>query len=77
LPPFHWTTDQSIIRVMEDTILRALSPELAPGGDLLVTDIRSHLPGEASHHTNPINHAEALWDDRLVAQVLPILSTLH
>lgn len=47
--------------------------ELTEGrGDLLTADNRTRLPF-AVHQTNPINHAEALWDPTLQAQVLRIL----
>jgi pimeloyl-ACP methyl ester carboxylesterase len=49
--------------------------ELTEGrGDLLTADSRTRL-GWATHQTNPINHAEALWDPTLQAQVLQILGT--
>ena len=58
--------------------LAASTPELAPGsGDLLVTDARSRLPFSASHTTNWLNHAEALWDPTLQSQVISILSRLR
>jgi len=41
-------------------------------GDLLTANRRSRLP-YAVHQSNPINHAEALWDPTLQAQVLRIL----
>lgn len=47
--------------------------ELTEGrGDLLTADSRARLPF-AAHQTNPINHAEALWDPILQSQVLRIL----
>jgi hypothetical protein len=47
--------------------------ELSNGlGDLLTADARGRLPF-ATHQTNAINHAEALWDPTLQAQVLRIL----
>jgi pimeloyl-ACP methyl ester carboxylesterase len=50
-----------------------LIEELTEGrGDLLTADSRTRLPF-ATHQTNPINHAEALWDPILQAQVLRIL----
>jgi len=76
-PPFHWITRQSTINLLDGTVLSNVCPEETTGGDVLTTDSRSHLPGEASHHVNPINHAAALWDDALATQVLPVLSTLH
>ena len=60
------------------TTLVATTPELAPGfGDVLVADARARLPFSASHTTNPLNHAEALWDPTLQAQVIAILSLLR
>ncbi len=60
------------------TALAATTPELQNGtGDVLVTDARARLPFEASHGTNPINHADALWDAGLQAQVLAILTQLR
>jgi Putative serine esterase (DUF676) len=60
------------------TALVATTPELAPGfGDVLVADARARLPFSASHTTNPLNHAEALWDPTLHAQVIAILSLLR
>jgi hypothetical protein len=48
--------------------------ELSEGrGDLLTADSRTRLPFAVAHQTNPINHAEALWDPILQAQVLRIL----
>jgi pimeloyl-ACP methyl ester carboxylesterase len=48
--------------------------ELSEGrGDLLTADSRTRLPFAVGHQTNPINHAEALWDPILQAQVLRIL----
>lgn len=50
-----------------------LIEELTEGlGDLLTADSRTRLPF-ATHQTNPINHAEALWDPILQEQVLRIL----
>lgn len=60
------------------TALVATTPELdGLFGDLLVTDARSRLPFSASHTTNQLNHAEALWDRTLQAQVVAILSRLR
>ena len=60
------------------TALVATTPELAPGfGDVLVSDARARLPFSTSHTTNPLNHAEALWDPTLQAQVVAILSLLR
>jgi hypothetical protein len=50
-----------------------LVEELTEGrGDLLTADSRTRLPW-ATHRTNALNHAEALWDPALQAQVLRIL----
>jgi pimeloyl-ACP methyl ester carboxylesterase len=43
-------------------------------GDGLVADRRSRLPG-AAHRPVPVNHAEALWDENLFAQVADLLGT--
>jgi hypothetical protein len=60
------------------TELADTTPELLNGaGDVLVTDANAGLPFEASHGTNPINHADALWDTGLQAQVLAILTRLR
>jgi pimeloyl-ACP methyl ester carboxylesterase len=60
------------------TELAATTPELQNGaGDVLVTDAHARLTFEASHGTNPIDHAEALWDAGLQAQVLAILIQLR
>lgn len=58
--------------------LAALTPELAPGaGDVLVSNASAHLPFSATRTANPINHAEALWDPILQAQVVAILARLR
>lgn len=50
-------------------------PELIDGqGDMCVAESRSRLPYAASHRVNRLNHAEALWDNELKKQVLPLLS---
>jgi hypothetical protein len=60
------------------TRLVATAPEFGPGiGDLLVTDASAHLPFSTTRTTNPLNHAEALWDPTLQAQVVAILSRLQ
>ena len=41
-------------------------------GDILTAQDKTTLPF-AVHRTNPINHAEALWDPGLQSQVLAIL----
>ena len=52
------------------------SPELLEGGDVLTHSLSTQLPF-AVHRNNHINHAEALWDDDLKAQVLAILGSPH
>jgi hypothetical protein len=79
-PPFHWTAFQTGIAGMSSVVdgspLTTLAPEEGMGvGDLLVTDARSRLPWEASHHTTALNHAQALWHHDIKAQVTPILAT--
>jgi len=78
-PPFHWTTIQapaSLINVLDGTPASLICPEERAGGDILVTDTRSHLPGELSHHTSSVNHAAALWDPTIQTQVNGILHNL-
>jgi pimeloyl-ACP methyl ester carboxylesterase len=43
-------------------------------GDGLVADDRARLP-DAPHRSLPINHAEALWDEGLFAEVAALLGT--
>jgi hypothetical protein len=75
LPPFlHERTEVELpgISPVADS-LPNLIDELADGrGDLLTADARTRLPF-ATHQTNPINHAETLWDPILQQQVLRIL----
>jgi hypothetical protein len=59
-------------------LLATAVPEVVGGrGDGLVLDARAHLPFSATRTTNPLNHAEALWDPTLQAQVVAILSGLR
>jgi predicted esterase len=54
--------------------LTAMAPELQHGsGDLLVADARAHLPFSLTRTTNPLTHAEALYDLALQGQVVGIL----
>jgi hypothetical protein len=63
LPPFHWTTYQSApLNLLDGTPVADICPEERQGGDVLVTEVSSHLPGEASHNVQETNHAVALWD---------------
>jgi hypothetical protein len=43
-------------------------------GDIAVADDRARLPG-APHRSFPVNHAEALWDERVFAWVAEQLGT--
>jgi predicted esterase len=55
--------------------LEALAPELVAGrGDVLTTDDSSRLPFSTTHTTNPLNHAQALHDPGLQAQVIGLLA---
>ena len=72
-PPFHWHTVQSAIPLLDGTPVNVLTPEERGGGDVLVTDTRSRLPGEASHHINPVSHPAALWDGQIQGQAETIL----
>jgi len=70
---FHWRTVPEALPSPASGIpeLAALAAELENTvGDLLVTDARAQLPGAASHQSNPINHAEALWDVALQQQAI-------
>jgi hypothetical protein len=59
-------------------VLAASVPEIGPGtGDILVAAGRAHLPFSATSIDNQLNHAEALWDPTLQAQVIAILSRLR
>ena len=49
-------------------------PELLEGGDLLINSAMTRLPF-ALHRDNYLNHAEALWDDALKAQIIAILNS--
>jgi hypothetical protein len=80
VPQWHWPPffhERTMIQVpgispIADS-LPNLIDELSDGiGDLLTADHRTRLPF-ATHQTNRINHAEALWDPILQAQVLRIL----
>ena len=54
--------------------LTVLTPELRNGaGDLLVADTAAHLPFSTTRTTNALNHAEALYDPGLHAQVIDLL----
>jgi hypothetical protein len=88
-PPFNWRTYPgaigypggpfAITTVVDGIpILRDLIPEARMGiGELLCTDANSRLPFAVSHRTNPINHAQALWDTTLKGQVKTILNTFR
>ena len=78
LPPFHWITSQSlVVNILDGTPVANICPEERAGGDLLVADLRSHLPGEASHHTEQQNHATALCDTALQADLRAVLATMR
>jgi hypothetical protein len=64
--------------VISATLLAAAVPEVGPGtGDILVAAARAHLPFSSTTINNALNHAEALWDPTLQAQVVGILSRLR
>jgi hypothetical protein len=85
IPQWHWPPYHLVITQSEApsaspvangqlcaSVLGSL-PELTNGvGDLLTTDNTARLPF-ATHHTNPLNHAEALWAPSLHQQVLAVL----
>jgi hypothetical protein len=74
-PPYDHArieTEVPIVSPLADSLPNVIE-ELTEGlGDLLTADSRTRL-SFATHRTNPINHAEALWDPILQAQVLKIL----
>ena len=74
-PPYDHTrveTEVPVASPLADSLPNVIE-ELTEGrGDLLTADSRTRLDF-ATHQTNPINHAEALWDPVLQAQVLRIL----
>jgi pimeloyl-ACP methyl ester carboxylesterase len=77
-PPFHWTTAQvERMNILEGTPASLICPEERAGGDVLVTDARSHLPGEVSHHTNGVNHANALNNAAVQHQLRSVLATMR
>jgi hypothetical protein len=83
-PPYHLVIYQSEFREVSPvangpTCALAFGgiPELAHGtGDLLTTDAGARLPFSA-HRTNPLNHAEALWDPNLQNQVAGVLGVIR
>ena len=78
LPPFHWITSQSlVVNLLDGTPVANACPEERAGGDLLVADACSHLPFEASHHTEQQNHATALCDTALQADLRAVLATMR
>ena len=75
IPPYDHRrveTEVPVVSPIADSLPNVVD-ELTEGrGDLLTADARTRL-SFAAHQTNPINHAEALWDPVLQAQVLRIL----
>ena len=90
VPQWHWPPFNHIIFQDESWVfsplISSMSPvtiggvtiaELSQGmGDVLTADERTRLPF-ATHRTNPINHAEALWDTGLQQQVLGVLAAIR
>jgi len=75
LPPFHHRITCIEVPVASPILnsLPNLTPEITEAeGDILVADVRAHL-SFSLQHTDGLNHAEALWDSGLEAQVLRIL----
>jgi pimeloyl-ACP methyl ester carboxylesterase len=78
LPPFNWITNQStLLNALDGTPVADICPEERFGGDVLVTETRSHLPREASHHVNPVNHANALNHAGIQAQARSMMATMR
>lgn len=86
-PSFYWQTEprelgeytpENIVRLIANIstpISLPLPSELRNGdGDLLVANASASLPW-APHRTNPLNHAEALWDPNLQQQVISLLKS--
>ncbi|GAA3913921.1 hypothetical protein [Microbacterium invictum] len=70
-PPFFWSTFYQTLLALPPRDIPI--PELAWGvGDILTAASRTRLPFSV-HTDNPINHAQALWDQRLKIQVHAIL----
>ncbi|HWO00896.1 MAG TPA: MIR domain-containing protein, partial [Blastocatellia bacterium] len=83
--PFHHIIFESeswafspLISSMSPVMIGGVTiPEVSQGlGDVLTADERARLPF-AIHRTNPINHAEALWDPGLQQQVLGVLAAIR
>ena len=79
LPPAILLPLPVVTELIAATLLLAASvPEIGPGtGDILVAAGRAHLPFSATSLNNSLNHAEALWDATLQAQVIGILARLR
>jgi hypothetical protein len=71
-PPYHWETEYtSLLGLWPD--LPDMPPELTYGvGDLLVAATTSHLPFSIPIN-NSLNHAQVLWNERVMTQVMAIL----
>lgn len=80
IPQWNWPPYQHTITMVEvpgvspvANSLPNLTDEITEGkGDILVADDTATLPF-AVHRTNPLNHAEALWDPALQLEVLALL----
>ena len=72
---FTWSTsDDPVfgIRTLANDVSAGV-PELSAGqGDVLVTDKSARLPF-STHHSHPVNHAEALWDTAVHNDGLTVL----
>jgi len=71
LPPWHWYTVYVPLLPVPPPGLVPF-PEVLEGGDLLTNSALTRLPF-ALHRDNYLNHAEALWNPALQAQVAAIL----
>jgi pimeloyl-ACP methyl ester carboxylesterase len=79
-PQWHWPPFHHTITLIEVPIVSPVANSVPPftdeitegKGDILTAQDKTTLPF-AVHRTNPINHAEALWDPGLQSQVLAIL----
>lgn len=84
-PPFHhiifqdeaWLFSPLINGLPQVPFEGMFLPEFVHGmGDVLTADEGARLPF-ATHHTNAINHGEALWDPNLQQQVLGVLAGIR
>lgn len=86
---FHWFTEKGPLFdpirweplqwVLDDVPgVSGMTPETTEHtGDIRVTDASARLPFAIAHHSNAINHAQALWDSNIQQQGLEALRTMR